>query len=92
MSLAREQEESENNKDGNQDELTESEEGKKGTDTNVEECGVETCSGNSGDNREDKDVGEGVNEEQGQRGDDGKVEEVNRVEDDSSQFDLLPDE
>ena len=64
MSLAREQEESENSKDGNQDEMTESEEGKKGTDTNVEKCGVETRSGNRGDNREDKDVGEGVYEEQ----------------------------
>ena len=35
---------------------------------------------------------EGANEEQGQSGDDGRVEEVNRVEDDSNPFDLLPDE
>ena len=92
MSLAREQEESENNEDGNQDEMTESEEGEKGTDKKVEECEVENSSGNRGDNRENKNVGEGVNEEQGQRGDYGRVEEMNRVEDESSSFDLLPDE
>ena len=33
-----------------------------------------------------------MNEGQGKRGDDGRVEEVNRVEDDSNPFDLLPDE
>ena len=92
VSLAREQEESENNEHGNQDEMTESEEGEKGTDKNVEERGAENSSGNRGGNREYKDVGEGVNEEQGQRGDDGRVEEVIRVEDDSNPFDLLPDE
>ena len=37
VSLARDQEESENNEDGNQYEMTESEEGEKGTDKNVEE-------------------------------------------------------
>ena len=92
VSLVREQEESENNEDGNQDEMTESEEGVKGTDKKVDECGVENSSGSRGDNREDKDVGEGVNKEQGQRADDGRVEEVNQVEDDSNSFDLLPDE
>ena len=92
VSLAREQEESENNEDGNQDEMTESEEGEKGTDKKVDECGVENSSGNRGDNREDKDAGEGVNKEQGQRADDDRVEEVNQVEDNSNPFDLLPDE
>ena len=72
--------------------MTESEEGEKGTDKRLEECGVENSSGNRGNNREDKDVGEGVNEDQGQRGDDGRVEELNRAEDDSNPFDHLPDE
>lgn len=80
VSLAREQEESENT------------EGEKGTDKNVEDCEAENSSGNCGDNTDNKDVGEGVNEEQGQRGDDGRVEEVIRVEDDLNPFDLLPDE
>ena len=92
VSLAREQEESENNEDGNQFDMTENVEGEKGTDKNVEECEAENSSGNRGDNTEDKDVGEGVNEEQGQGGDDGRVEEVIRVEDDLNPFDLLPDE
>ena len=33
-----------------------------------------------------------MNEDQGQRGGDGRAEKVNRAEDDSNQFDLLPDE
>ena len=42
--------------------------------------------------REDKEVGESVNEDQVERGSDDRVEEVNRAEDDSNPFDLLPDE
>ncbi|MCG8699736.1 MAG: hypothetical protein MI922_16905 [Bacteroidales bacterium] len=41
MSLAREQEESENNENGNEDDMMESDEGDKGTDKRVNECGVE---------------------------------------------------
>ena len=33
-----------------------------------------------------------MNKDQGQRGGDGRTEEVNRAEDDSNPFDLLPDE
>ena len=92
MSLAGQQEESENNENRNEDEMTEREEGEKGTNKRVKECGVENSSGNRGDNRQGKNVGEGVKEEQGQSGDDGRVEEMNRVDDDSNPFDLLPDE
>lgn len=89
VSLARQQEESENNENRNEDEMTEREEGEKGTNKRVKECGVENSSGNRGDNRQGKNVGEGVKEEQGQSGDDGRVEEMNRVDDDSNPFDHL---
>ena len=42
--------------------------------------------------REDKEVRESVKKDQGQRGGDGRAEKVNRAEDDSNPFDLLPDE
>ena len=42
--------------------------------------------------REDKEVGESVKKDRGQRGGDGRAEKVNRAEDDSNPFDLLPDE
>ena len=53
MSPAREQEQSENNERENEDEMTESEEGEKGIDKGVDECGIENVNGNNGENRED---------------------------------------
>lgn len=92
VSVARKQKESENNEDGNEDEMTESKEGGRGTNERFDKRGVENSNGNRREYREDKEKGESVNEDQGQRGEDGRAEEVNWAEDDSNPFELLPDE
>ena len=68
VSVARKQKESENNEDGNEDEMTESKEGGRGTNERFDKRGVENSNGNRREYREDKEKGESVNEDQGQRG------------------------
>ena len=61
-----EQEESENKEEGNEDEITETQEGRKGTNEGVDEHGVENSDGNHREYREHtgKEVEESMNEDQ----------------------------